>query len=1162
MGAENNIVGEVGLLVKPLNHMVDPGIQKIIQQIEATKAQMKMDLDTIAAQKGIQAVTEDTRQMNSQFIESALNVAGITAAVYAMKGAVTQVISRFSNLFDQLAQAKAGFASILKSPIAGNALLGQIQEFARVSPFVTQELVNYSQQLLGVGMAADRIVPTLTSVGDIISSVGGDTTNMGRVLWNLTQIQSIGRLAGQDAMQLQAALIPIKKYLADYLGKTTAEVAKLQEQGKITADVVFAAIDAQGQKVKGAMANATRNIAGARAILSDTITLMIQKKPVMEKAFTDIYKSILKFSDYLSRPEVQTAIDEFFQSANRLYDSLKPLGEAMASLGGSVGLTSLRSVTSILDLFGTVVSGIPEPAMKAVAAYFTAMATLKAPLMMMRYVDSFRNIHDSILKTNSVTRAFNFEKQRDVSITQATTQANLSLAASQEQVMVTANGAAGSVARLAMAEEAEAIAAKQSALSRLNRSGGSRLYTPSLMALGMGSMFVQDGNGGERDAVGTMMQYSAMGGMVGGPFGMLAGGAIGAITSIATASRKAAEEVKKNALEAAQAWANTISKQIEAQYGSEFGPQSATAFLEMADRGQHIIDRLTKTTLKNLRDDQKSVSLRSLEFRELGTTIQHVTDEIARLQMEQDALFADPAFKAYLEQITTTTAQFNAAVPGALNWKVTLPGHGLTKAQQDVLSGLKVPETVGEFDLLQSRVEAMGITWEQYSTMSTEALQTLYETITSTDDATVKAMKSADAWVKKYQDAKATSEIMVGGIKTQQETLLSLSQALESGLSAVIKAGSIQEGLGYTSAQLSGNIAALTLKQQTLSVALADGASTTQAQTLAEQAYQNVLSVGADARAEAAAMTKLKTDEEMSRVLKLAGIADTLDNRQIVLDVVMTGYDETMVKIQEIITKIEELRLGNLSSTDFVDRLKNGSSMYLLELQRKKLEETLTTADISSDTVDKIRKAYDAAQSKDTSKVSDAERWARTVESSTETLANSLKSAADAISSAANAWIGSIKERTQYEPGVSVATLTRNTNRQVSDLAEISAGLLNLKARGVSQEVIDALGINNVADLRQLRKLVGASDSDLTSLTQSVATMDRSATDLATAQEDKRTRANITQAIIDAAKALDLNVSSAQASSISNQFTITPGTNAEDVALQIINILTSGRISV
>ena len=262
MAAENNIVGEVGLRVTPVDTTFNRDLQRIIDkapkfvdqkispQVDTSSFIKATDEITKGAQSAasgasdalsnigagintaqfdaatnqlVQGAEQAAEQASSSFAKIAVGVGVGAAALYGLKQAVDVTVSSLSGLFDGLLKAQAGFQAILGNT-EGDKLLGDIQEFARVTPFSTEGLVQYSQQLLGVGRSAESIIPTLTSVGDLVASKGGDSQTIGRVLFTLTQIQSVGRLIGQDAMQLQSALIPITKLLADSMGKTQAEI--------------------------------------------------------------------------------------------------------------------------------------------------------------------------------------------------------------------------------------------------------------------------------------------------------------------------------------------------------------------------------------------------------------------------------------------------------------------------------------------------------------------------------------------------------------------------------------------------------------------------------------------------------------------------------------------------------------------------------------------------------------------------------------------------------------------------------------------------------------------------------------------------------------------------------------------------------------------------
>lgn len=1148
MAAEGNIVGEVGLIVKPVDNGFNADVQRIINKIES-QAQFKVGADTSSASNAIQSLTGQANQLGESFAQSAINVAGITAAVFALRGAANSVIGKFSTLFDQLAQARAGFTTILKSDAAGTGLLAEIQEFARVSPFVTQELVNYSQQLLGVGLSAERITPLLEDVGNIISSVGGDTQNMGRVLFTLTQIQSIGRLAGQDAMQLQSALIPITKYLSEYLGKTVPEVKKLQEQGKITADTVFAAISAQGDQVEGAMAKATRNIAGARAILGDTITIMLQNQPVLNEIFEDIFKSIVKFSDYLSTPEVSGAINNFMAEIGKVYESLKPLGEALASIGSVAGLNSLRATTSVLQIFAGIISAIPEPALKLLASFITALGVMKAPLMLLKYVQSFKNLTTNVLGATQAGSAYVRKLKEEEEATRRATQANDQYNKSLG-VTTTWGRQKGRVG------------------GALSKAGNMEVGMGGALALGTAGTMVADGNRGERDAVGNILQYAATLAVF-GPLGAIAGGGIAAITSIMDASRRAKEQMVKDAQEIGKAWAVEMVGPIDAKYGGQINENSTKEFVQLMVQNAENIESY-QTVLENYQNKLKALGPMggmSAAGQDYVGTIDAAKTALIQLKQAQDDLINDPRYAAYLNNVRDKMALYADAnpelfAPERTNSRAFNAQYG-SKEITDVLGGQAIPKTTEEFEALDKKIKELGLTWESISSLTFEAGQKLIDMYKELPDSVRDATRAATEFNTRLKEAKDAAAIMYDPFQEQLNNLISFNSTIETGMKSVFNA---QNNLTNSTAQLSAERDALIAKEAAQAQATANNIRIEGARYAGEQAYQALLNLRYTSQLQINAVEDLQTEERITKLLELAGLVDSLENRNLIIDVATRGVQEAVTEVERLTQLLIDVQTGKIKSmpgTDIsIQRQLDAANAALVALTGGSGDaEFGAEAKKKAEERDRWKVAEEAKRAAEEA-ARKAEQWATTVENTTNALSTAIENAADAIRDAADRWIGSIKERTQYEQAVSTGRLIRNTNRQVADVAELTAGLENLKNRGVPQSVIDALGINNVTDTRQLRKLVNSSDADLMALATSLATLNTSATDLATSQEDKRTRTNITQAIIEAAKQLDLNLSKDQAAGISNQFVITPGTNAEDIALQILNVLTSGRIGV
>jgi tape measure domain-containing protein len=1450
MAAKDNIVGEVGLRVTPIDPGFNAGVKKIIDNLER-EAQFKVGADTTQANQAVDQLIQKNSQLADSWVQAGVQVAAFTAAVYGVRAAVDSVINKFSGLFDQLEQAKAGFRSILNSDQAGASLLADIQEFARVSPFVTQELVNYSQQLLGVGLAAEKIVPLLEDTGNIISSVGGDTQNIGRVLFTLTQIQSIGRLTGQDAIQLQSALIPITKYLADYLGKTTAQVKKMQEAGSISAETVFAAIEAQGEKVVGAMDLATRTIGGAKSVLSDTITIFLQGQPVLNRINQDIIAGIKAIAAALGEEEIQASFAKFFEGVERVYDGLLPLVEVLVSFGSGTGLSSLSLFTTLLETLGVVLETIPEPVLKAIALSLSALAAVKAPVALALYIANLQRFATGLFGVG--TSAVNASKGVDtMTASLARQQATMTTA------LVTSKVYAGTLdqinANLAKQTAASQFAEKSFAgraaeRARAAATNSAALGTVAATGAIVAGSLVSDGQGGERDALGTFLTSAGTGaaigslaGPVGTAVGAIGGAAFGSITAINNAKDKVKEDAKKFADEIATTYATEFTEELLAVSGGTITPKGLESYFEEVNSYNELIATY-RSSIASVEEDLKAAIDNDAglgEIKDITEQIGRFETAIADFENTRDKLIADNQFAEYFGTISSKLALLEGSAEGTATQFVENLGPaigGATGAFVDADAQRQIEILTGQADLasitneeiaaLDAQFRQLGVTWEDVYSKGATDLQNQIDRFTGLPDAWKDGIRAASDYALELEKVKKASAEIFGPfnkeisessaeLRTLEETnksLVSLFQkttdlagnavprtnisdveanavgaqiladstrvyeqslaeltptlgkadaeiaaqnrsmveangqfqilqealgktdaefkryldsvglltfyntTLDAGLKTNVDSlGELAERLGITEAQVrefyslsddangatqiistedtdeiaiklkeitdqlneSGNsqseIVYLT-EQQTLLTRELDGAvrevnlaleeqKNVQREILASyvgQAEQYLLLTGnakafsdtlgklyevnddgviavttdltvlkgvadsvvsaslaagdqaiknGSSEIEAVAVSATKavtgfeamqtalgqTDEQFQATLTSLGLYDEyllalersggfiqgtlgdvatqvgLTNEELFELAGLTGALDTNVQI--IITADTTQAIERIREID--EELENarGAERTALQGERATLaanvassitsaDPNLTAQQRESDAIAKRaaeKAAADAEKAQEEARRA-LEQWQQTVISTTQSLTDTLQSAADSIAEAADRWVGSIKERTQYEQAVSASRLANNADRQSADLIESQAGLENLRARGVTDEVLQALGIDNIGDTRQIRKLVRSSDADLQRLTSSVGRRDELATKLAISEEDKRTRDNITAGIVAAAKELEIDLTGEQAAAISNQFNITPNLNAEELAFQILGILSGGRIT-
>jgi tape measure domain-containing protein len=1214
-----NIVGEIFLNVLPQDGGVNAGVQKIIQQANTTAgAKVPVAADTRQAEESVARLTGSVQDgLGGAFAQAAIQAAGFTAAILGTKAAVEGVIGKFSGLFDQLAQAQAGFSAILGSKQAGGALLDEIREFARVSPFVTQELVNYSQQLLGVGQSAESIVPLLKNTGDLIASVGGDTQNISRVLFTLTQIRSIGRLVGQDAIQLQSSLVPITKLLADFLGKTTQEIKKMQEQGSISADTVFAAINNAGSKVEGAMNNATRNIAGARAVLSDTVTILFQNSEALQEIFEDIFKGILSFSEALSDEDFLSTFNRVTEGIGGIYDALKPVFEGFSGAAATGAVSGLKIFASTLEALGGALNAIPEAGLKAIGVFFAALAALKAPLFLIQYVSSIRTL-GTVISPQGLGR----------SVTSLTT--NLKTQEVQmEQTALAAQKLGTRYEQMGLKAKTAATAAASAALI-----GGTVLS---------GS----DSEGAK--LLGGALTGAALGASVTGfnPAGIIAGAGIGFVTSFLTAANDEVEDKKEELAQIGDTMARRILSGFILSEPLGLSTQRGVDILfgstgDIADVEQEIVALTGEAeklhdTLALLLPPSGGDNSYATYYEGVAKQVEATDRKLAELKATQTALFEQPGIVEFLDSAAAKLAALNKIKP--IDPALFDPTGGrrpgtdaitIASKQLAFVTGQAIPKTTAEIALWEEGLGKLGLTAADTG-KTVEVLTIMLDTTLPSALRNTRTEMEATR-LKMDEAGKAATEFFapfkleLDTIKTATEQTKKLNDAFD----AVAAQGSGAAEAQALTAELFASATSIFKLTQAApgGDAIKAAAASTEFFTSAFVELRGILG-GTEADFEDFLRTAGLWRQYQATAGTQAGFIGTLKELSTQTGVneeelqhllgLANDFDKTITLIvdadvTDAIAKLEQLQLilargalpggGPLSTGErerleaqiaelekTIDILKGGvrgvggevagrtpaelaklaqdqkdlfrqqreASLVIPRQQRELALQAERDAEAARKEAERL--AEEAAREAE-QRAREAEALAKTIESAGDTITNAIQSAADAIKSAADGWEASIRERTQFERALSAERLITNTGRQVADITELGTGIQSLLNRGLSQDAIDAIGIDNVADLRQVRKLLLSDPADLAQLSSLVAQRDDASEKIAERAAQEQTKNTMVTAIVEAARILGFEVSDATAVSIAAQFNVNQDTDAAQFGQQILDFLmASGQIA-
>jgi tape measure domain-containing protein len=197
----------------------------------------------------------------------------------------------------------AEFTTLLGDGSKATRMLDQLAVAAAKTPFALEDLANASKTMLAFGLAAEDVLPNLQMLGDI---AGGNSEKLKSLTLAFSQIQSTGRLMGQDLLQLiNAGFNPLQTISAK-TGETMAELKKRMEQGGISALEVsdaFKTATSEGGLFFGGMERASQTFAGRLSTLKDDMAALGRQfgeilLPALSKIMDKVSELVKTFSGF------------------------------------------------------------------------------------------------------------------------------------------------------------------------------------------------------------------------------------------------------------------------------------------------------------------------------------------------------------------------------------------------------------------------------------------------------------------------------------------------------------------------------------------------------------------------------------------------------------------------------------------------------------------------------------------------------------------------------------------------------------------------------------------------------------------------------------------------------------------------------------------------
>lgn len=250
---------------------------------------VELGMDTSSFEHGVDRARAKTSalagELNPRFSGIGKTLTGAFTKSQLLATSIIGLAKKFSSLGEgivnqgvafnqQMEKYTTGFTNMLGSAEKAQAVLNQIKQDAARTPLNVDSLVQANQLLISAGVSAGEARSTILALGDAVSATGGGSEVLSRMAANLQQIKNVGKAASIDIKQFAMAGIDIYGVLADYTGKSTAEVQGMT----ITYDLLTAALkkaSEEGRRYYNAMETQSQTLSGRLETLKDNWSQLI-----------------------------------------------------------------------------------------------------------------------------------------------------------------------------------------------------------------------------------------------------------------------------------------------------------------------------------------------------------------------------------------------------------------------------------------------------------------------------------------------------------------------------------------------------------------------------------------------------------------------------------------------------------------------------------------------------------------------------------------------------------------------------------------------------------------------------------------------------------------------------------------------------------------------
>lgn len=251
MGEVRFIVSLDSSAFKSGSEEVKAQVRRITEEVKVEGGKMQREFDGIGKSMG--------------------STMGKYLAAFGGAAVFKQLIGDMVRVRGEFQKADTAIRTMLGSKEKADELMGQVRDYAKISPLEFGDITKATQTMLSFDVEAAKVPGYIKAIGDISM---GESGKFQQLSLAFSQMSATGKLMGQDLLQMINAGFNPLAVIAEKTGKSIAQLKDEMSKGKISAQQVQQAfIDATsaGGKFFNMSENAAKTIEGQMSMLSDAV---------------------------------------------------------------------------------------------------------------------------------------------------------------------------------------------------------------------------------------------------------------------------------------------------------------------------------------------------------------------------------------------------------------------------------------------------------------------------------------------------------------------------------------------------------------------------------------------------------------------------------------------------------------------------------------------------------------------------------------------------------------------------------------------------------------------------------------------------------------------------------------------------------------------------